>query len=408
MPFTNATDVAPAPLFSPEFLRDPYPTYRHHLAGPALQPLPGRPGFWLLFGYADCVKVMREPSLTSARPASVLVNAPAAELHEFDELVNHMQRWLLLRDAPQHTELRKAMNRGFTPLVVDALHPQVDAIIGHLLDQFEHGETVDLIRDFAYPLPVRVICHLLGLPEELHDRCVTRSNQIAVWFGNPQRTPALARIAQDAIGELVSFFQEATTRRRRESRDDLLDLLIRSADSAKMSSDELYAQCVMLLFAGHETTRNLIGNGIYTLLKNPDACEELRTNASLAPAAVEELLRIECPIQGFSRGTKTDIEVDGKTVAAGSWITFMIGAAHRDPRQFPEPDQLNIHRPHNRHLAFGGDAHVCLGSTLARLEGRQSISAILRRFPKLCLADENPDWGDNFAFRGLNTLRVTL
>jgi cytochrome P450 len=162
----------------------------------------------------------------------------------------------------------------------------------------------------------------------------------------------------------------------------------------------------MLLFGGHETTRNLIGNGIYTLLRHPGAYEELRNDESLLPAAVEELLRYESPVQAFGRVVKTDLEVEGTPLPAGSGITFMIGAAHRDPRQYPDPDRLELRRPHNRHLAFGGDAHVCLGSTLARLEGQLSIGAVARRFPALRLMDAEPDWGPNFAFRGLNSLRV--
>jgi len=162
----------------------------------------------------------------------------------------------------------------------------------------------------------------------------------------------------------------------------------------------------MLLVAGHETTRNLIGNGIYSLLKHPDTLAEVRGDESLWPAAVEELLRYESPVQAFSRSVKADIDIDGKALPAGSAIVFMIGAAHRDPRQYSEPDRLDLRRPHNRHLAFGGDAHVCLGSTLARLEGRQSIRAVIQRFPALSLVDERPDWGTNFALRGLTTLRV--
>jgi cytochrome P450 len=164
----------------------------------------------------------------------------------------------------------------------------------------------------------------------------------------------------------------------------------------------------MLLFAGHETTRNLIGNGMYTLLRHPNAYQELRQDEALWPTAIDELLRYESPVQGFGRSLKTDLAVEGIHLPAGSSVLFMIGAAHRDPRQYSDPDSLDVRRQHNRHLAFGGDAHVCLGSTLARLEGKLSMSALMRRFPDLRLADEQPDWGPNFAFRGLTTLRVRV
>jgi cytochrome P450 len=406
----TANDPAtPAALFSSEFQRDPYPTYRHHLAGAALQPFVGRPGMWLLFGYQACATVMRDTRLSSVRPASVMVAVAGDALAEFDDLVQHMQRWLLLRDAPRHSELRKVMNRGFTPGVTEGLRHKVDGIIDRLLDDVRGRETIDLIKDFAYPLPVRVICELLGLPEELHDRCVVLSNDIALWMGDLRRPPERARLAQQAIRELESYFAQTIRERRGARKDDLLSLLLDATDEDDaMSEEELYAQCVMLLFGGHETTRNLIGNGIYTLLKHPEAYGQLLDDESLLPAAIEELLRYESPVQAFGRVVKTDFELDGTQLPAGSVITFMIGAAHRDSRQYSDPDRLDLRRPHNRHLAFGGDAHVCLGSTLARLEGRLSMSALIRRFPSMRLVDEQPDWGPNFAFRGLNTLHVRV
>jgi len=395
------------PLFSAEFQRDPYRTYHHCLAGPSLQPLEGRPGTWLLFGYEACTAVIRDPRLSAVRPASLLVAVSGDALAEFDDLVRHMRRWLLLQDAPRHSELRKLMNRGFTPVVVGELKQKVNAIIERLLDDMQRRESIDLIRDFAYPLPVRVICELLGLPEELHDRCVVLSNDIALWMGDLRRPAERARLAQCAIRELEGYFSETIRERRGTRKNDLLSVLLDAADEAGvMTEEELYAQCVMLLFGGHETTRNLIGNGMYTLLKHPDAYSELRSDESLLPSAVEELLRYESPVQAFGRVVKADLTIDGRQLAAGSAITFMIGAAHRDPRQYRDPDRLDLRRPHNRHLAFGGDSHVCLGSTLARLEGQLSISALSRRFPQLHLMNDEPDWGLNFAFRGLNTLPV--
>lgn len=405
---TNEISVPP-PLFSPEFQRNPYPTYRQLLAGPALQALQGRPGYWLLFGYEACTKVIRDPRLSSARPGSALVAVTGEALAEFDDLVRHMQRWLLLRDAPRHSQIRKLMNRGFTPAVTERLRYKVEAIIEDLLEGMRNSETVDLIKEFAYPLPVRVICELLGLPEELHDRCVVLSNDIAVWFGDVRRPPESARAAQRAIRELEGYFANTIRERRGACKDDLLGLLMDADEnSGGLDQADLLAQCVMLLFGGHETTRNLIGNGVLTLLQHPEELRELRGNEGLWQAAVEELLRFESPVQAFSRGVAAEMEIDGTALPPGSSVAFMIGAAHRDPRQFSDPDRLDLHRPHNRHLAFGGDAHVCLGSTLARLEGRLSMSAIIRRFPNMHLKAEKPDWGSNFALRGLNTLHVVI
>jgi cytochrome P450 len=404
----TATGTFP-PLFSPEFQRDPYPTYRHYLQGAPLQPLEGRPGMWLLFGYELCATVIRDARLSSARPAASLVAVTGDALEEFDDLVRHMQRWLLLRDTPRHTELRRLMNRGFTPAVIERLRHKVHGIIDGLLDDMQNEGTIDLMKDFAYPLPVRVICELLGLPEELHNRCVVLSNDIAVWFGDVRRPAESARVAQQAVHELEGYFAATIRERRSTRKDDLLSLLMDATEGAGgLSEEDLHAQCVMLLFAGHETTRNLIGNGIFTLLKHPDTMRDLRTDDGLWPAALEELLRYECPVQAFGRTVKSDIEIEGMHLPAGSSIGFMIGASHRDPRQFPDPDRLDVRRPHLRHLAFGGDAHVCLGITLARLEGQLSITALTRRFPNLRLMDETPDWGSNFALRGLKTLHVQI
>jgi cytochrome P450 len=404
----NDPGIVP-PLFSPDFQRDPYPTYRHCLSGAPLQPLEGRPGTWLLFRYELCATVIRDARLSSMRPAASLVAVGADALTEFDDLVRHMQRWLLLRDAPRHSELRTLMNRGFAPAVIERLRHRVVGIIDGLLDNMQNEGTVDLMKDFAYPLPVRVICELLGVPEELHARCVALSNDIAVWFANVSRSAESARVAQRAIRELEQYFSAIIRERRSKRKDDLLSLLMDASEGAGgLSEEDLHAQCVMLLFAGHETTRNLIGNGIYTLLKHPDTLRDLREEDSLWPAALEELLRYESPAQAIARGVKSDIEIGGTHLPAGSAIGFMIGAAHRDPRQFPDPDRLNVRRPHLRHLAFGGDAHVCLGITLARLEGHLALTALARRFPNLHLMDETPDWGSTFGLRGLKTLRVQI
>ncbi len=330
-------------------------------------------------------------------------------LEEFGPLVRHMQRWLLQLDAPHHSQLRKLMNPGFAPPAVERLRPEVEAIIDRLLNEMDASSEPDIIRHLAHPLPVQVISEMLGLPQGLRRRCTELSNDIANWFGNVLRTPERARVAQRAITELEGYFAELVRERRRQPNDDLLSLII-SADARgeRLSDADVYAQCVMLLFAGHETTRHLIGNAMFTLLSHPRTLAEVHSQPQLVPNAIEELLRFESPIQAIPRGVKADIDFDGEVIPAGSSLVFMIGAAQRDPRQYEEPDLLDVHRQHIRHLAFGGDSHVCLGATLARLESQLAVGALLRRFPTLSLADDRPDWGSNFAIRGLNSLRVRL
>ncbi len=330
-------------------------------------------------------------------------------LGEFDPLVSHMQRWLLQLDAPRHAQLRKLMNPGFAPLAIERLRPEVEAIIDRLLNEMEDSSEPDIIRHLAYPLPVQVISEMLGLPHALRRRCIELSTDVAYWFGNVLRTAERARTAQHAITELEGYFAELVRERRRHPKDDLLSLIVRAGERGERLSDEdVYAQCVMLLFAGHETTRHLIGNAMFTLLSHSRTLTEVHSHPQLVPNAIEELLRFESPIQAIPRGVKADIDFDGEVLPAGSSLVFMIGAAQRDPRQYEEPDLLDVHRQHIRHLAFGADAHVCLGATLARLESQLAVGALLRRFPTLALADDRPDWGSNFAIRGLNSLRVLL
>jgi cytochrome P450 len=292
------------------------------------------------------------------------------------------------------------------------MRPEIEIIVARMLDSMQPGSEIDIVRDVAYPLPVVVISHLLGLPEALHERCVVLTNDLANWFGNVMRSAESARVAQAAIQELVDIFRAAITERRARgatASGDLLDLLLEIADGdRRISDDELHAQCVMLLFGGHETTRHWIGNAIHTLLEHPEALAELRANPALIRGAMEEVLRYESPVRLVTRVVTADIEVEGVTVPKGYTLVFSIASAHRDPAQFPDPDRFDIHRAHIRHLAFGGDAHVCLGSTLARLEGQIAVRELITRFPNLKRTRAEASWAPLTAFRGLTTLPVIL
>jgi cytochrome P450 len=404
----NAPLESAPPLFSPGFLRDPYPTYQQHLAGPALQRLQIRSDVWGVFRYEACTSLLRDSRLSSVRPPHAIVVAPDEARAEFADFISHAQRWLLFLDAPAHTRLRKLMNRGFAPLTVGKLRPRVAAAVDELLLKAHSGAHFDVIGDFAYPLPVRIISELLGVPESLYDRCIELSTDIASWLGNLRRLPEDARRAGAAVKELTGYFEAVIRERQDAEHEDLLHLLLSIARTEPgITAEDIHAQCVLLLVAGHETTRNLIGNAIHTLLTHPGVLSEVHANPELVPAVVEETLRFESPVQAFGRSTSCDLEIEGTPIPAGHSISFVIGAAHRDPLQFENPDRFDIHRKRNRHIAFGADAHVCLGSTLARLEGHLAIEALVARFPDLRRVDETADWGSNFAFRGLRSLKVT-
>lgn len=400
-------DPVPA-LFSPAFLRNPYPTYREHRKGPRVQRLEIRPNSYAMFRYADCLEWFRDPRLTAERKPSFWVNAECSDLTVFDDLINHMQRWLLFQGPARHAVLRKAMNAGFSPSVIEELKPRIAQIVDELVRSFPENDSVDLIKDFAYPLPVYVICALLGVPDSLRPRMVALSTDFATWFGNPRRTPESSAIAQSAIRELVAHFADIT-RSRHEAGDDLLGLLLRAAadEAVGMSEAELHAQCVMLLIAGHETTRNLIGNGLYSLLTHPDQWEQLRQAPDLVRGAIEETLRYESPVQNISRTVTQPLDIVGVRIPTGASLMFMLGSAHRDEQQFTDPERFDIRRAHLRHVGFGGDAHVCLGSTLARLESQMAIGELVRRFATIELRNSEPQWSPVFTLRGLKELRVT-
>jgi len=400
---------AAAPLFSAAFLADPYPTYRRCLAGPTLQAMPIRSDVWGVFRYDACTNILRQPGVSSTRPPHAVVAVPEAERAEFTYFIEHVGRWLLLRDAPAHTRLRKLMNKGFAPLTIEGLRPRVTAAVEELLGKVQSAQRFDVIRDFAYPLPVRIISDLLGLPQSLYDKSIALSSDIATWFGNLRRSAEDARRAQTAVQELVRDFEGVVQGSPAGRKPELLQLLLSIAEADPgITREDVYAQCVLLLLAGHETTRNLIGNGILTLLRHPQALQQLREDPAAMSAAVEEILRFESPVQAFGRSTLVPLEIEGTAVPAGCSLIVFIGAAHRDPAHYENPDRFDIHRRHNRHMAFGADAHVCLGSTLARLEAQVALAALIERFPRLRLAEPTPDWSANFAFRGLRSLPLAV
>jgi cytochrome P450 len=383
---------------------------RMHEGGPLhLLDVDGQWGAWAIFSHAECSAIAKDPRLSAKRAKQMLALLPPDSQSEFRELARMLNLWLIFMDAPEHTRLRKLLNKGFAPAAVEGLRPQVEDIVDRMLKPLKHGAAIDLMREFANPMPVRIISEMLGVPEELHDTFVDWSRAIAVFRGNPERTVEQARAAQDALIAMTDFFRKTVAERRRNKGSDLISLLIDiEEDGEVLTEEELYAQCIALLFAGHETTRNLIGNGMYTLLKNPQATAELREKPDMIRSAVEEILRYESPVQFTARVLKEDIEVCGQRIPKRWSILCMLGAANRDPKQFKEPNELNLKRLNNQHLAFSAGPHFCIGNQLARLEGQISLLNLVRRFPEMKLTGPRPEWAATFGFRGLKSLPVTL
>ena len=318
---------------------------------------------------------------------------------------------MLNADPPKHTRLRTLVSKAFTPAAVERLAPVVQQIVDEAVDAaLAHGR-MDIMHDLAYPLPVTVIAHMLGVPREDRDQFRKWSNEIVGTAGNVMAnlTPEHYRQALKSTRELTDYFRKVVAQRRVQPRDDLLTAMAKAEEQGdRLTEDELYANAVLLLNAGHETTTNLIGNGTWALLKFPDQRVRLREDPSLAPTAVEELLRYDSPVQFTSRILKEDMTVGGKTLKAGQPALLLLGAANRDPAQFPDPDQLDVGRQDNKHVAFGLGPHFCLGAPLARLEGRIVLQTLLRRLPGLRLDGPEPVYRDNFNLRGLKVLPVTF
>jgi cytochrome P450 len=402
--------IAPV-VFSDETLQDPYATYARLLDQGPLHyvDVGSKWPVWSVFGHAECSSIAKDPRCSAKRAQQLLLALPPSRQAEFSELARMFSLWLIFMDPPEHTRLRKLLNKGFSPAAIEALRPQIEKLVDRMLTTLKPGMEIDLLNAFAYPMPVSVISDMMGVPEALHGAFADWSRAIAVFRGSPNRTVDDARAAQDAMVHLTDYFRKTVAERKRNKGNDLISLLIDIEEEGEaLTEEEVYAQCIALLFAGHETTRNLIGNGMYTLLKNPEQKAELRENPDLIRSAIEELLRFESPVQFTARVLKEDIEICGQRIKKSWTILCMLGAANRDPKRFKEPNQLDLKRLNNQHLAFAAGPHACIGGQLARLEGQVAIMNLVQRFPKMKLAAPRPEWASTFGLRGLTSLRVTL
>ena len=387
----------------PEFVADPYPTY-HRLR--AEDPVHHSPlGFWVLTRYEDVVAALRDPRLEKEAIAAFV----AARLGTTASPTTALS--MLDRDPPDHTRLRGLVNKAFTPRVVETLRPRIHEVVDGLLARVASAGSMDLIEDFAYPIPVVVICEMLGVPLEDHEQFKGWGLDLARGL-DAVLLPADSGVAERSVAArraLAEYFRGLIATRRASPRGDLLSALIAAEEAGDtLTEDELLATCILLLIAGHETTVNLIGNGTLALLRHPDQLRRLREDPGLIGTAVEELLRYDGPVQRTARIPSADMIIAGQTIAKGEMVMPFIGAADRDPVQFPAPDRLDIGRAENRHIAFGWGIHFCLGAPLARVEGQIALNRLVQTLPKLALATDRPEYRQSLTLRGLKTLPVTF
>jgi cytochrome P450 len=392
-------------LLDPKVLADPYPLYRalREAAPVAWDPYLS---CWLVTGYDEAMVVLKEFSADRTPTPEFMARLG---LNEIGPLAEVMCRQMLFLDAPAHTHMRKLCSTAFTPRRVERLADYVTAIADELIDAALPSGRIDLITDFAERLPAIVTAHLLGMPREDHLQLKAWSADFAEMLGNFQHNPGGVMRVLQSLDDMTRYFRSAIRQDHRPLEDGLVKSLVEAeVDGARLSEDEVIANVIVTMVGGQETTTNLIGNGMLTLLRHPEKLAQLRDDPAIADTAIEELLRFETPSQHTGRICRTDTVLGGQTIPAGAPVLAVMAAANRDPARFADPDTLNLMRADNRHLAFGWAAHFCFGAPLARLEARIAFQALLRRLRQPALTDAPPQWRQNLGLRGLVSLPVTF
>ncbi|MQA07051.1 MAG: cytochrome P450 [Pseudonocardiaceae bacterium] len=400
-------DMVPTLEFDERFMQRPHETYRRLREQRPVQQvvLPRGTKVWVVTRYADVRALLTDSRLSKdVRNAGELFDRHAANGAVRTELRQSLGAHMLNSDPPDHTRLRKLVNKAFTSRTVERLRPRVEHITEELLDDMAGNDEVDLLESLAFPLPITVICELLGIPQGDRDDFRAWSNVIVSAGGQDELGEASAKMA----GYLVELIK----RKRRQPADDLLSELVHAKeDRDQLTDTELTSMAFLLLVAGHETTVNLIGNGMLALLRHPEQLVELRADRSLLPGAIEEFLRYEGPVHlATFRYTTEPLRLDEAEIGAGQFVMLSLLSANRDPDRFEDADGLDIRRPAGGHVAFGHGIHYCVGAPLARLEAEIAIGRLLDRFPELTLArqPETLVWRDSAIMRGLATLPIQL
>jgi len=392
-------------LLDPQVLADPYPLY-HRLRTEA--PVHWDPYLyaWVVTRYADIVTVLHQ---YSAKCAPTPHQLAAIGMPELSPVAQVMMRQMLFMDAPAHTRLRGLCSMAFTPAKVEALRSHIQDIVDTLMEALTSGGRMDVIADLAAPLPAIVTSEMLGVPTSDRDRLKQWSEDFAEVLGNFQHNPNRASRTLKCVEEMNAYFRDAIRSCRTQPREGLVNSLLKAEiDGDRLTEEEVIANCIVTMVGAQETTTNLIGNGVLSLLRHPDQLERLKENPSLISSAVEELLRYESPSQHTTRIAPVDSELGGKEIRQGQAVIVVMGAGNRDPERFPDPDRLDVSRRDNRHLAFGWASHFCFGAALARLEGHIAFEAIVSRLSDLALEPGPLVWRENLGLRGLTSLPVTF
>ena len=391
-------------VFDPVARANPYPVYDVMRASePVYQ---SEIGPWFVTGYDDCARLLKEPRLTrrfedSWEQRAIVQNSVGRPWFE------EQDRWMLWLDPPDHTRLRGLVSKAFTPRYVARLHDRVSEIVDGLVATLVEAGEADFIEDFAFQLPITIICDMLGIPTE--DRGSFRAWTVAIAQTlEPLPPEDVQDAADDATLKLTAYLHELVASRRDTPGDDLLGQLIHAEEEGqRLTEDEIVSTAGLLLGAGFETTTNLLGNGMLALLRHPDQWSLLKKDPSLAAAAVEELLRYDSPVQmATPRVANAPVEAAGRTIQPGNVVVNIIAAGNRDPQHHSDPDVVDIERTDPAPLSFGGGPHFCLGAALARMEGAVAFEVLATKLPGLELLEDDPQWRRALNLRGLESLRV--
>jgi cytochrome P450 len=400
--------------FDPRWSSDPFPLYaelREH--SPIHR---NEMGFWVLARHADCLAVLRDHRRASSEGMNMDEGGAPARIRrpitgENPEAAGLVAlRPFLFRDPPDHTRLRGLVAKAFTPKVVLSLRDRTQQVVDELLDAAMDADDVDLLAEFAYPLPVRVICDLLGVPLEDQDRFKAWSEALAQGL-DPDflLTDDIIEARGEAGMQFAQYFFELLTERRRTPGADLLSRLVEVTDGGTVLTEtEMLSTCILLLVAGHETTVNLISGGVLALLRHPDQLERFRTDPSVHRSGIEEMLRYVSPVQLTPRTFTEDCEFGGTEFGAGDFAMLLIGSANRDAAQFDDAERFDITRTPNNHLGLGFGIHHCLGAPLARMETELALTTLVRRAPKLALASDDVTYKPSVVLRGVESLPVSM
>lgn len=408
-PISNNNSARPLSLFhllDPDVLANPYPLYQRLRTEAPVHWDPYLHA-WIVTRYEDVITVLHQFSADRTPTAEHFAAMGMAEL---SPLAQMMTRQMLFMDAPAHTRLRSLASMAFTPARVEALRSHIREILAGLLKPLLLAGRMDVIDDLAAPLPAIVTAEMLGVPTSDCEQLKRWSADFAEVLGNFQHNPDRASRTLKCVEEMSAYFREAIERNKQQPREGLItSFMTAEIEGDRLTEEEIIANCIVTMVGGQETTTNLIGNGILSLIRNPDQLQKLREDLSLISSAVEELLRYESPSQQTARICPRDTELGGQLIRKGQAVIAVMAAGNRDPERFADPDRLDIARTDNRHLAFGWASHFCFGAALARIEGQLTFEALATRTVNLQLAPNTPlVWRENLGLRGLTALHVTF